>query len=929
MFVEVFVFVLALILLYFTLIKKGRPKGMPPGPSPLPIIGNLFDVARWTSKNQTQIEFTKVAQQYGDIFTFEVPGERTVVVNSASIAVEAMLTKKDDFAGKPYLFSWDYFLRGSKDIAAADFGPTMLMQRKIVHSAFRKYSPQLEVTIQREIEELSKRLKSYGGKPIDIEHDIYLTTTNVVCAIVYGKRYEIDDPEFLDIKDYNITSFRLLTIVNPLNTFPFLIHFPIKDSKDLDESRLKRDRLLDAKLHQHQATYQDGVIRDLTDALIKALQEAQEEDSKVKDLITEDHVVMTMQDTFSGGLESTMTSIRWFIIYMLHYPDIQAKIHEELDDVIGRDVMPGSEDKQRLHYLQASISEAMRVASVGSITMRKACVDSTLAGYKIPKGTTLLVNVWALHYDEKAWEQPHVFDPTRFLDDDGKFIPSILFYPTDHVVNMFVEVFVFVLALILLYFTLIKKGRPKGMPPGPSPLPIIGNLFDVVRWTSKNQTQIEFTKVAQQYGDIFTFEVPGERTVVVNSASIAVEAMLTKKDDFAGKPYLFSWDYFLRGSKDIAAADFGPTMLMQRKLVHSAFRKYSPQLEVTIQREIEELSKRLKSYGGKPIDIEHDIYLTTTNVVCAIVYGKRYEIDDPEFLDIKDYNITSFRLLSVVNLLNTFPFLIHFPIKDSKDLDESRLKRDRLLDAKLHQHQATYQDGVIRDLTDALIKALQEAQEEDSKVKDLITEDHVVMTMQDTFSGGLESTMTSIRWFIIYMLHYPDIQAKIHEELDDVIGRDVMPGSEDKQRLHYLQASISEAMRVASVGAITMRKACVDSTLAGYKIPKGTTLLVNVWALHYDEKAWEQPHVFDPTRFLDDDGKFIPRSASMSYLPFGAGRRVCVGEALAKQELFVVISRLMHQFKFESPPGCPLPELIGDLGVFHVPKPYKVCIKER
>ncbi|KAK3727608.1 hypothetical protein QZH41_004588 [Actinostola sp. cb2023] len=229
--------------------------------------------------------------------------------------------------------------------------------------------------------------QSYGGKPIDIEHDIYLTTTNVVCAIVYGKRYEIDDPEFLDIKDYNITSFRLLTIVNPLNTFPFLIHFPIKDSKDLDESRLKRDRLLDAKLHQHQATYQDGVIRDLTDALIKALQEAQqEEDSKVKDLITEDHVVMTMQDTFSGGLESTMTSIRWFIIYMLHYPDIQAKIHEELDDVIGRDVMPGSEDKQRLHYLQASISEAMRVASVGSITMRKACVDSTLAqGTRFPR----------------------------------------------------------------------------------------------------------------------------------------------------------------------------------------------------------------------------------------------------------------------------------------------------------------------------------------------------------------------------------------------------------------------------------------------------------------------------------------------------------------------------------------------------------------
>ncbi|XP_031551984.1 steroid 17-alpha-hydroxylase/17,20 lyase-like [Actinia tenebrosa] len=495
---------------------------------------------------------------------------------------------------------------------------------------------------------------------------------------------------------------------------------------------------------------------------------------------------------------------------------------------------------------------------------------------------------------------------------------------------MLVEVLAFVVILVLLYVAVKSTGRPKGMPPGPTPLPIIGNFLEVIKWTSKNQMQIEFTKAAKKYGNIFTVDIPGDRTVVVNSASIAREACLTKKDDFAGRPYKFTWDYLTRGSIDIAIGDFTPTLILQRKLVHSALRNYNPHLVENVEKEADKLSKRLKSHAGNPVDPAHDFLLTTVNVICAMVYGEHYEIDDPEFLMILDYNTKMFRLLSAVHLLNIFPFLIHFPIKDSKDIELVRVNRDRLLDTKLHEHRETYQDGVIRDLTDALIKALQEAQKEDSKVRDLITENHVVMTMTDAFSGGLETTMTSLRWYCAYMVLNPDIQAKVHAELDDVVGRDVMPKWEDKSRLPYLEATIAETLRMSCVAALAVpHKASVDSTLAGYKIPKGTTLLLNIWAMHYDENEWKSPHLFDPTRFLDDEGKFLHGSGTKSYLPFGAGRRVCIGEALAKQELFIVISRLMHQFRIESPPGCPPPERIGYMGLVHMPKPYKICFKER
>jgi hypothetical protein len=91
-----------------------------------------------------QLELTKASKVYGKIFTLEVPGERMVVINSASIAREALLTKKDDFAGRPYSFTVSYLTRGSKDIGSADFNATWVVQRKIVHSAMRMYNPVLE-----------------------------------------------------------------------------------------------------------------------------------------------------------------------------------------------------------------------------------------------------------------------------------------------------------------------------------------------------------------------------------------------------------------------------------------------------------------------------------------------------------------------------------------------------------------------------------------------------------------------------------------------------------------------------------------------------------------------------------------------------------------------------------------------------------------
>ena len=164
---------------------------MLPALKPLPLIGNLIDVARGIANKNLHLELTKASKEYGKIFFLEVPGQRMVVVNSASIAREALLGKKDDFSGRPYWFTMDYLTRGSKDIGAADFSPTWKVLRKLMYSAMRMYNPILEDQVCKEVDELSKRLIATEGKPIDPSNDIQLTTMTIICAMVYGEQYQM------------------------------------------------------------------------------------------------------------------------------------------------------------------------------------------------------------------------------------------------------------------------------------------------------------------------------------------------------------------------------------------------------------------------------------------------------------------------------------------------------------------------------------------------------------------------------------------------------------------------------------------------------------------------------------------------------------------------------------------------------------------
>lgn len=491
---------------------------------------------------------------------------------------------------------------------------------------------------------------------------------------------------------------------------------------------------------------------------------------------------------------------------------------------------------------------------------------------------------------------------------------------------MILEILLLLITGIVLHFLITRLREPPHMPPGPRPLPLVGNLLDIIG--SMPYMHLAFCKLRRKYGDIFTVYLQGQRAVVINSAEIAREALVKKKDDFAGRPYVFTGDYITRHSKDIVFGDYSERLKLLRKIATKALRLFNPQAEAIVQNELNDLVERMKAYGSNPANLKNDIQLSIMNVVCNMLFGQRYNFEDPEFLKCVYFTDTACQVGEMTSALGLFPWLIHFPIQPVRDINKCCEIKDEILNRKYREHHDTLEEGKTRDLTDALLNAKLDEEKMDEKSDDVIEDDHLIMTMQDMFIAGNETSTTTILWTLVHLVTHPKIQAKIRAQLDEVVGFDRKPELKDREKLPYVEAVLAETSRLSSVVPLCIpHKATKDASLQGYFIPKDTVVILNLWAIHHDEKEWKDPWEFRPERFLDSDGKMRDTS-KLSYMPFGAGRRVCLGEALAKQEMFLVICGLLQQFEFKAPKE-PFKEPAGKDGIVRAPAPFEVCMRKR
>lgn len=484
-----------------------------------------------------------------------------------------------------------------------------------------------------------------------------------------------------------------------------------------------------------------------------------------------------------------------------------------------------------------------------------------------------------------------------------------------------------VLVFVVLAFVFNRISEAKSLPPGPFPWPIIGNVLKLAADTR----HIDLMAMEKEYGHVFRVYIGSQLVVVVSGVEAVREVLVTRSAEFAGRPRVYTADVYSQG-KAIAMTDYSPQWRLHRKITVSALKTYMNEVlkeRKVIEDEFDLLLKKVAVWNGKPHDVLKEIRLAVMNVICALAFGYRYELDDPEFSRLLEMTNGVAQMVASGSLVDVFPWLWFLPFKSIQVLKNSNKDREELIGGIYREHVKANSFQNPRDLADALLKAKKEAEDEDKSVKGFLTDEHLIFTLSEVFMAGMETTTSTLGWALLYLIHNPHIQDILHQELDDVIGKSRLPELADKNNLPYLEATIAETLRVSCLVPLSVpHKTTVDTTLRGYHLPKDTTLLVNLWSLHHDPEVWDNPNEFRPDRFLDNNGVFQQPKGGF-FLPFSGGRRSCLGESLARIELFLVLARLLHTFKFENPPGCDLPNLEPNVGIVLMPQAFQVCAIKR
>ncbi|KAM6186467.1 steroid 17-alpha-hydroxylase/17,20 lyase [Rhynchocyon petersi] len=490
-----------------------------------------------------------------------------------------------------------------------------------------------------------------------------------------------------------------------------------------------------------------------------------------------------------------------------------------------------------------------------------------------------------------------------------------------------------ILFLTLTYYLWPKVRHPGIKYPKSLPfLPLIGSLPFLPR---RGHLHINFFKLQKKYGPIYSFRLGSKTTVVVGHHQLAKEVLIKKGREFSGRPHVMTLAILSDNQKGIAFADNGPHWQLHRKLVQAAFALFKDghqRMEKIILQEISLLCDFLATQNGQSIDLDLPTFLAVTNVISMFCFNSSYTYNDPDLKVIHDYNKDILDTLGSGGLVDIFPWMKIFPNKPLEIMKNAVKSRNELLQKILKKYKEKFSSDSISNLLDILLQAKMNSENNndgpDQDLK-LLSDEYILTTVGDIFGAGVETTTSVMKWIVAFLLHNPQLKKKIQEEIDQNIGFSRTPTISDRNHLILLEATIREVLRIRPVAPLLIpHKASTDSSIGEFAVDKGTQVVINLWAMHHNEKEWQKPDQFMPERFLDPTGSQLI-SPTLSYLPFGAGPRSCLGETLARQELFLFLSWVLQRFDLEVPDDGKLPSLEGNPKVVFLIDPFKVKIKVR
>ncbi|KAF3835025.1 hypothetical protein F7725_027583 [Dissostichus mawsoni] len=874
-----------IVLLVTDVIRNWRPNSFPPGPWAAPFLGNIligFDLK----------SMEKLSQEYGPVFSLRIGGQRMVFVSGYKMVKEALVIQLDSFIDRPIFPLFHAIFKGTaKEVC------------KHSPAYFGEGQKSLEKYIEVENTYICEAFKEEQGKPFNPHNIITNGVSNIISSVLFGHRFEYSDQSFRRILDLDNEAIRLagLPQTQLYDAFPGVLKYLPGSHQTVLKNYTEILAFLRSEVVKHQEEWNPEDPRDFIDTL----------------------------------------------------PPHSEKVQAEIDSVIGQSRQPTMADKPNMPYTEAVIHEVQRMGNIVPLGVPKmASKDATLGGYSIPKGTTITTILATVLFDKNEWETPDTFNPEHFLDSEGKFrrrdaflpfsaglldIPLLAYrqiatnifcyqdwslkavaycFPTgkrvcigEHLARM--ELFLMFTVLlqhftispvpgempsldgvlgftnspqqfrmlacmnftswllisfiVLLVTDVIRNWRPNSFPPGPWAAPFLGNIL--IGFDLKSME-----KLSQEYGPVFSLRIGGQRMVFVSGYKMVKEALVIQLDSFIDRPIFPLFHAIFKGT-GIALSN-GYLWKKQRKFANTHLRYFGEgqkSLEKYIEVENTYICEAFKEEQGKPFNPHNIITNGVSNIISSVLFGHRFEYSDQSFRRILDLDNEAIRLagLPQTQLYDAFPGVLKYLPGSHQTVLKNYTEILAFLRSEVVKHQEEWNPEDPRDFIDTL----------------------------------------------------PPHSEKVQAEIDSVIGQSRQPTMADKPNMPYTEAVIHEVQRMGNIVPLGVPKmASKDATLGGYSIPKGTTITTILATVLFDKNEWETPDTFNPEHFLDSEGKFRRRDA---FLPFSAGKRVCIGEHLARMELFLMFTVLLQHFTISPVPG-EMPSLDGVLGFTNSPQQFRM-----
>ncbi|XP_048194574.1 cytochrome P450 2C19-like isoform X5 [Perognathus longimembris pacificus] len=473
------------------------------------------------------------------------------------------------------------------------------------------------------------------------------------------------------------------------------------------------------------------------------------------------------------------------------------------------------------------------------------------------------------------------------------------------------------LLLLSLWRQSFGMGR---LPPGPTPLPLIGNILQIdFKDISKS-----LTNLSKVYGPVFTVYFDMKPTVVVHGYKAVKEALEDFGDQFSGRSI---FPFIERSNKGYGIVfSNGKKWKEMRRFSLMTLRNFGMgkrSIEERVQEEACCLVEELRGTNGSPCDPTFILGCAPCNVICSIIFKNRFDYKDQNFLNFIGKFNENFRIFNTLwmQIYSAFPDIMkHLPGSHNKIFNNIADIRSFILD-KVKEHQETLDINNPRDFIDCFLIKME--QEKQNQLSEFVIE-NLVVSANDLFVAGTETTSTTLRYGLLLLLKHPEVTAKVQEEIESVIGRHRSPCMQDRSRMPYTDATVHEIQRFVDLIPNNLpRAATCDIRFRDYHIPKGTNLIASLTSLLHDSKEFPNPEKFDPGHFLDESGNF---KKSDFFLPFSTGKRACVGEGLARMELFLFLTTILQNFKLKSlldPEDIDIVPVAS--GFTRVPPLYQLC----